>query len=45
MSDVIATVTIATDGGPVVINESDFDAKTMQVFKEKPAKTSKKGSE
>ena len=37
MSDVIATVTIATDGGPVVINKSDFDAKTMEIFEDASA--------
>lgn len=32
MSDIIETVTIATDGGSVVINKSDFDADTMELF-------------
>jgi hypothetical protein len=33
----LATVTIDRDGEPVIINESDFDQKTMTLFGEKPA--------
>lgn len=42
MAGTCPTVTIETENGPVDINESDFDAKTMKLAK--PAKTSKKGS-
>lgn len=35
-------VTIKTKNGPVDINKSDFDAKTMTIYKE-PPKVPKKG--
>ncbi len=46
----IPTIKIVCDAnkrsGYKIINKSDFDAKTMKAFKEKPApKTSKKESE
>jgi hypothetical protein len=33
----IPTVQIDRDGQKVIINESDFDSKTMKLFGEKPA--------
>ena len=32
MSDVLETVLIATEAGSLVINKSDFDADTMELF-------------
>ena len=37
MSDTCETVTIETEAGPVLINESDYDKKVHTLYVEKPA--------